>query len=261
MDHPEKPAQKPEDEDAKAPLGERQEDNPGGESGGGGRGGGAPPEWDEELLELDPEDPSDDEELWDDDDSGGDDWEDEELLADPGDDRWDLTEAEWSAAPAPAGHVGGDRGGQGDAAPRAWDEDLGWTEDEQVEEEPTDDLAELVDSRPLEAPVIIGWSPRVDFPRWGIADIPARCSTDLAASSLRVEVRPGDEGAVLLVLQGQEIAVPVTERDGDLVVRMTLLVAAKTFPVDLRLRATSGAPLVVLGRDALAGRFLVDVSR
>ena len=256
MDIPEKPPQKKQEKDPEAP------------------------DWDDDLLKFDlEEDASDDpvlEDWADEDTDGGDDWEDEEIIVDAGDDRWDLTEAEWSPPPkralesAEAVEAGGEpatNGAGDDATPEAtsewgatdWDSSIEWTDESQEDE--GNGLEGLLDIVPPETPIIIGWSTRVDLPRWGIADIAARCSTDIDASMLRVEVKPGDEDNIVLVLQDRDITVPVSERDGELVVRMTLLVANRTFPADLRLRATSGATLVILGRDALAGRFLVDVSR
>jgi hypothetical protein len=256
MDNPEKPTQKKKEKDTEVP------------------------DWDDDLLKFElEEDASADpvlEDWADEDTDGGDDWEDEEMIVDAGDERWDLTEAEWNTPPkqapesADAVEAGGDpptNGASADAPPEAasewgatdWDSSIEWTEEPQEDED--NGLEGLLDIVPPETPIIIGWNTRVDLPRWGIADIAARCSTDIDASTLRVEVKPGDEGNIVLVLQDQDITVPVSERDGELVVRMTLLIANRTFPADLRLRATSGATLVILGRDALAGRFLVDVSR
>ena len=190
-----------------------------------------------------PEPPVDPELDWADEDTSEDDgnWQPEDLFEDGGDDEieWDATEGDW-------------------------DTDLEWSEpreeDAQALLDDADDLftAEL---QVPERPIILGWSTHVDLPAHDIGEIPARCSTDCPHSTLQAEFHPGAPGCVRLEILGTQFEVPVEDESGELVVTLQLMVESRVFPLELRLRATSGAPLVILGRDALAGRFLVDVGR
>ena len=198
-----------------------------------------PPEagWQEEWSEEVPLEPQP-EQVWehDEDTSDGDtDWEDEDLLSpdtvgDVDEEGWAPTEGDWEDV-------------------SDWDDAI---PDEPEHADPFDDLPD--------APSIVGWKTRVDLPGYGVAELPARCSTDCSTSTFHTEVHPGEPGHVRLKVQGAEFEVPVTDESGELVIQLTLMVSDKTFPLDLRIRATSGAPLLVLGRDALAGRFLIDVA-
>jgi len=189
-------------------------------------------EWSEEVV-AEPEA----DEVWEADEPTSDedtDW-DDDLLAPEADgdingEGWAPTEGDWEAA-------------------SDWDDVI---EEEPAPPDPFDDLPD--------APSIVGWKTRVDLPEHGVAEVPARCSTDCSTSTFHVEVQPGEEDHVRLKVQGHEFEVPVKDESGELVIQLTLLVADKTFPMDLRIRATSGAPLLVLGRDALAGRFMIDVA-
>jgi len=197
-----------------------------------------PPEagWQEEWSEEVPRQP-DTEQVWEHDEDTSDsdtDWEDEDLLS--SDTVGDVDEEGWAPT-------------EGD-----WEDASDW-EDEIAPEPDPDPFDDMPD-----APSIVGWKTRVDVPAYGVADLPARCSTDCSTSTFHTEVQPGEEGHVRLRVQGAEFEVPVTDESGELVIQLTLTVSDKTFPLDLRIRATSGAPLLVLGRDALAGRFLIDVA-
>jgi hypothetical protein len=196
-----------------------------------------PPDWQEEWHDEAP--PREDPELeWEDEDTCDEDtdWEDEVLLeeqrAEDADDGWAPTEGDW-------------------------EEELDWSDEpEQAREEEEDPLLDEIP----QTPSIIGWKTRVDLPRWEVADVPARCSTDCADSTFHVEYHPAGDDRVRLLVQDREVEVAVSAESGELMIALEVLVAEKLFPLNLRLRATSGAPLVVLGRDALAGRFLIDVA-
>jgi len=190
-------------------------------------------EWSEEVIAESPP-----ETIWEADEDTKDedtDWDDVGLLAPEA--RGDLDEEGWAPT-------------EGD-----WEAASDWDDEIHREPELTDPFDELPD-----APSIVGWKTRVDLPEHGVTDLPARCSTDCSTSTFHTEVQPGEEGHIKLRVQDAEFEVPVTDESGELVIQLTLLVSGMTFPLDLRIRATSGAPLLVLGRDALAGRFLIDVA-
>lgn len=111
-----------------------------------------------------------------------------------------------------------------------------------------------------DGPVVVGWSERASLPTWGIQRLPTRCSTDQEMSSLYVELRPGLPGRVTLVLGEQTVDVGVGERGDDLVARTRIKLVGLEFEATLRICGTSGPPHMVIGRDVLAGRFLVDPS-
>ena len=197
-----------------------------------------PDGWDEELdwgddLSAEPE-PGTDDELWAD-DSGEEalTW-DEELLeepASPDDMEWEETEV-------------------GD-----WDEELDWG----------DELAQATETElqieELEAePVVVGWSAEAVLPDFDHARVPVRCSTDSPTTSFFVTFHVAGQDAVV-DFRGVERTCPLLGADGELVVSVRLLLAGVDLTVPARLRATSGDPRLELGRDTLAGRFLVDPAR
>jgi len=111
-----------------------------------------------------------------------------------------------------------------------------------------------------DGPVVVGWSERASLPAWGIHRVPARCSTDQETSALYVELRPGLPGRVTLVLGDQTVDACVGELGDELVALTLVRLVGREFQTTLRLVGTSGPPHLVLGRDVLAGRFLVDPS-
>ncbi len=157
-----------------------------------------------------------------------------------------------------------------------WEEDAGETalDDNALDRPPTyaDDEPEAWAEDPddpgidggwlqeADAPVIAGWSERASLPAWGIHNLPARLSTIQETSTLHVDLRPGLPGRVTLVLGEQTVDAGVGQLGEDLVARTTVRVVGKDVEATLRLVGTSGPPRLVLGRDLLAGNFLVDPS-
>ena len=125
-------------------------------------------------------------------------------------------------------------------------------EDEEDEEDDSIDWGILV---------TVGWMERSAFPEWGVSDIRTHCATHHEASSLHGEVRQAAPGRIGISLGQGELDLPLVTDTEDLVVELEILLSGVRFRAKLTLIATSGPPLLVLGRDALAGRFLVDPSR
>jgi hypothetical protein len=109
--------------------------------------------------------------------------------------------------------------------------------------------------------VTVGWMERVAFPEWGVQDLKTWCATGRETSSLHGEIRQVAPGRIALSLGQGELDLPLVPDTEELEVELVVLLAGIRFPTKLTLVATSGPPHLVLGRDALAGRFLVDPSR
>jgi hypothetical protein len=192
----------------------------------------------------------------------------DETPADPFDEDWSEVDDEgtdWQEKPG--GEADGNGGdwealegaaqgsgtpGDGESASHSGPED--WADEE--------DLDGPEDTWPseMEGPTIVGWSERASLPVWGIHHLPTRCSTDQETSTLHVMLRPGLPGRATLVLGDQSIDVGVGGVSDDLVALTTLRLLGQEFEATLRLVGTTGQPHLILGRDVLAGRFLVDPS-
>jgi hypothetical protein len=109
--------------------------------------------------------------------------------------------------------------------------------------------------------VTVGWMERVAFPEWGVKDLKTCCATSRETSSLHGEIRQVAPGRISLSLGQGELDLPLVQDTEALEVEMVVLLGGIRFPTKLTLVATSGPPHLQLGRDALAGRFLVDPSR
>jgi len=109
--------------------------------------------------------------------------------------------------------------------------------------------------------VTVGWMELSAFPEWGVADVRTHCATHHEISSLHGELHQPAPGRVGLSLGKSLLDLPLITGTQDLVVELEILLSGVRFRTQLSLIATSGPPLLVLGRDALAGRFLVDPSR
>lgn len=110
-------------------------------------------------------------------------------------------------------------------------------------------------------PNTLGWSTRVNLPQWGVNGIRAHCATDRETSLLHGHFRQVAPGRISLDLGQGELDLPLVDGGSELVIELDLEIRKRTFVVQLELVATQGPPLLLLGRDALAGRFLVDPSR
>ena len=123
-----------------------------------------------------------------------------------------------------------------------------------------DESDEISDSLWMEL-VTVGWMERVAFPEWGVKDLKTWCATGRETSSLHGEMRQVVPGRISLSLGKSELDLPLVPDSEELEVELVVLLAGARFSAKLTLVATSGPPHLVLGRDALAGRFLVDPSR
>lgn len=115
---------------------------------------------------------------------------------------------------------------------------------------PTDDLT--IRSLP-----VLPWRLLVDLPEWGVRGVEARCAPSQDSSVLRVSLSPAVGGSVRLALGGG-LSVQVAEAQGHLLTTTAVKLPGGEPLVTFRLAATTGPPVVELGRDALAGRYLVD---
>ncbi len=196
--------------------------------------------WDslEEEEEV-PPDPL--EEPWPAEDEEGTTWEDEPLL------ETEATEEDWATMEVEEGEQEsfGDDPETAEFPPEEWPEE--------VEESTDNDWIEEEAST-----VTVGWNEQASLPTWGIHKVPARCRTGLETSTLYVSLRPGLPGRVTLVLGDQTVDVGVGEMDNELVAMTLVRLVGREFEATLRIVGTSGPPHLVLGRDVLAGRFLVD---
>ncbi len=157
-------------------------------------------------------------------------WEDDEEDLLDGDDALDdlpdLLAADGEDAPWEA-----DEAADGGPAEDGLDDD-GFPADEAGPDEAA--WAELEAELPL-----VGWREAVDLPELGLAGVPATCDPTRADSWARLP--PGAE-----VVDGEPVE---------------LRLAGRTVRLPLAVRRDAGPVEVHLGRDALAGRFLVDPSR
>jgi hypothetical protein len=135
-----------------------------------------------------------------------------------------------------------------------------------------------------DGPILIGWKEYVEFPEWGLRRVKAKVDTGARTSALDVtryvlERRAGGLVARMeLALNRRRpdrlatVETPVlrlavvTSSDGVREERPVIEAAVRLGPVERRIRLTvtdrSGMLFpMLLGREALAGSFVVDVSR
>jgi hypothetical protein len=132
-------------------------------------------------------------------------------------------------------------------------------------------------------PLVIGWKEYLDFPEWGLRHVRVKVDTGAWSSALDVagcEIEETDQGPVARLLlelhrrPGRAVAVraPVLRRTlvrntgGQCEERPVIETLIRLGLVEKRIRVTvanrSGLRYrMILGRQALAGSFVVDVSR
>jgi hypothetical protein len=139
-------------------------------------------------------------------------------------------------------------------------------------------------SEPTPRPILIGWKERLDFPEWGLRRVRVKIDTGAYTSAI------GTVGCELVQADGRLIArlrlalnrrrpdrtmlveapvlrmVHVTNSGGGREERPLIEAAIRLGPVQKRIRLTitrrdSLRFPMILGREALAGSFVVDVAR
>ena len=108
---------------------------------------------------------------------------------------------------------------------------------------------------------VVPWQTYCSLPNWGVHMVKVHCDTNSSHSTLYGTFRQSIAGKVALDLGHQTIDLPAMGHDGDTVVSIEVEVEGNTLQVAARLTATSGPISLRLGRDALAGRFLVDSAK
>lgn len=134
-------------------------------------------------------------------------------------------------------------------------------------------------------PLTIGWKERIDFPAWGIRRVRAKIDTGARTTALNVcdyeliETSPGQFRARFrpVVSRKREVCAEPVEADvvrmvrvrntgGTVELRPVVETEMRLGPVVKRIRVTLTdrsrmLSAVILGRNALAGDFVVDVER
>lgn len=116
---------------------------------------------------------------------------------------------------------------------------------------------------PLHVRTTVGYWERVDLPDLGVKGLDALCDTSASRSSLRVLRAPQlDEGGpfALLDLGNEDVPVDLEEWEDARLLRTRIRVRGVMLEASLVVETCNGPATVVLGRDLLAGRFVVDVS-
>jgi len=146
------------------------------------------------------------------------------------------------------------------------DETLEWVDDPTPSRKESNVAWEVDDSQDGSAEhweelQTIGWSTRANLPQWGVNGIRVHCATNREHSFLHGQFRQVAPGRISLDLGQGELDLPLVDGGSDLIIELELEIHQFSFVVKLELLATQGPPLLLLGRDALAGRYLVDPSR
>jgi len=138
--------------------------------------------------------------------------------------------------------------------------------------------------RPAGAPLLVGWKEYVDFPDWGVRHVKAKIDTGARTSCVHVEsysVRQGPDGPMAelrlalnrrhperLTIVNTPIlrTVAVTDSGGHEELRPVITTALRLGPVvkQVLLTVTNRKSMLfrmLLGRKALEGDFVVDVTR
>lgn len=104
----------------------------------------------------------------------------------------------------------------------------------------------------------VGYEEQVTLPDHGLA-LRASCDTGAAMSRLRGALLGREGGRARVLVTGRELELPVEDVGGVLVFRLRLTLAGLELDARLPLsREDDDGPPLVLGRDLLAGRVLVD---
>ena len=107
----------------------------------------------------------------------------------------------------------------------------------------------------------VPWQTYCSMPTWGIHRVKVQCDTYSPHSTLYGTFRQTVAGKIAMDLGQQTIDLPAMELEGDTVVSIEVNVEGQLFQIAARLTATSGPISLRLGRDVLAGRFLVDAAK
>lgn len=107
----------------------------------------------------------------------------------------------------------------------------------------------------------IPWQTYCSLPNWGIHRVKVQCDTFSPHSTLHGTFRHTVAGKIALDLGQQTIDLPAMDLEGETVVVIEVEVQGQLLQVAARLTATSGPISLRLGRDTLAGRFVVDPAK
>ena len=154
----------------------------------------------------------------------------------------------------------------------AWPEDVGpdLDEDWEVNTPETEDLCLFDESQEYSSdedldfsdvalePTTVGHKEHASLPDHGIHLLLARFSTDSERSTLHAAVQQSTENRVTLHLDQIRIELPSRQEGEALVIPLRIAIGNQVIEGDLQLVATSGPAFVVLGRDLIAGQFIVD---
>lgn len=158
-------------------------------------------------------------------------------------------------------------------------EDDRWWPPESADEDLDDEIAasDLTDELPLggederwrdledesryvsDGLVRLGWRERALLLDHAL-EVYAVCDTGSAVSKVRARMIGREGDCARIELDGRELEVAVLEEGGVLQVRLSLQVAGVALDAALVHERDTEGEALVLGRDLLAGRFLVDVS-
>ena len=108
---------------------------------------------------------------------------------------------------------------------------------------------------------VVPWQTYCSLPQWNVHRVKVQCDTYSPHSTLYGTFQQTVAGKIALELGQDTIDMPAMDLEGSTVVSLSVEVEGKLLQVAARITATSGPISLRLGRDVLAGRFLVDTAK